>query len=233
MKLEDLVEQYYPIVKRLVNRIVVRMPEGFEEDDFIQIGMMGLLKAFERWDRSRSEEEFRSYAMLKIRGAILDKLRSVDTMSRYSRDKLKMIARAYQSFIKEGNMNPTDEMVSEKAHMDIKEFDRVIREASNSTMFSIDEATEDQVPLISVIHNKSVKDPLSAIEEKEIQRVLKDGLSKLEKVEILVLSLYYYENLTMKEIANIIGKTESRVSQIKTKALIKLKTYVKEMLKYD
>ncbi len=227
MNREEIVEAYYPKIKRMVKKLVVRMPEGYDEDDFVQVGVMGLLKALDNWDESRSFSEFKSYANTKIKGAILDKLRSVDTVSRYSRDKLKKIHSVYKDFMEEGRFDPSDEEVAQRAGMDLDEFNDLLLKQSNSTMMSIDETvTDSDAILIETIENKSVKSPLEILEDEELQDLIKEGLKTLNDTELTVLSLYYYEDFNMKEIASIIGKTESRVSQIKTKALLKLRAYI-------
>ncbi len=227
MNKEEIVELYYPIVKRIVKKLVVKMPEGFEEEDFIQVGMLGLLKAFDNWDTSKSFSEFKSYANTKIRGAILDKIRSVDKVSRYARDKLKRVANSYRDFMDRGIFNPTDKEVAENADLTIEEFNRLMLEHSNNTMLSIDETIRDDMLVIESIENKDAKTPIEIMEDEEKQELLKEALLSLSKVELTVLSLYYYEDFNMKEIASVIGKTESRVSQIKTQSLIKLREYVK------
>ena len=227
MNKEEIVESYYPIVKRIVKKLVVRMPEGFDEEDFMQVGMLGLLKAIDNWDTTKSLSEFKSYANTKIRGAILDKIRSVDKVSRYARDKLKRVANSYRDFMDKGIFNPTDEDVAENADLTMVEFNRLMLENSNNTMLSIDETISDDILVIESIENKDAKTPLNIMEDDEKEELLKEALVNLSKIELTVLSLYYYEDFNMKEIASIIEKTESRVSQIKTQSLIKLREYVK------
>ncbi len=228
---DELVEQYYPIVRRMVRKLVVRMPDGYDEEDFVQVGMMGLLKAIEAFDHSKSPAEFKSYASLKIRGAILDKLRSVDRVSRYGRDKLKRISEAYRQLMDEGVFNPSDESVAEKAGMGLDEFNRVLTANSNLDMLSLDEVLSDgDMLVIEAIENRMAKTPSKELEEKEKEELIKEALGKLSELELTVLSLYYYEDLNIRQIASVIGKTESRVSQIKTKALMKIRQYVKRRL---
>ncbi|AEA33904.1 sigma-70 family RNA polymerase sigma factor [Hippea maritima] len=233
---EEIIQSYYPIVRRIVKKTVVRMPEGYDEEDFVQIGMMGLLKAIENWDENKSLSEFKSYANTKIRGYILDKLRSIDPVSRYARDKLKKINMAYRQLMSEGNFNPTDDEIAERADMSIDEFNELLYKQSNSTMLSIDEAVssdDGDMVLLEVIENKSSKSPLAILEEEELKDIVKEALKALNETEITVLSLYYYEDFNMKEIASLIGKTESRISQIKTKALLKIRAYVENKTKME
>ncbi len=230
---EEIIKSYYPIVKRMVKKLVVRMPEGYDEEDFIQVGMMGLLKAIENWDKKKSLSEFKSYANTKIRGYILDKLRSVDTVSRYSRDKLKKIHSAYKELLDEGKFNPTDEEVAKKAGISIDEFNDLIYKQSNATMLSIDETLNESDAVLIESIDSHTKSPLELLEDEEMEELLKEGLKHLSDTELTVLSLYYYEDLNMKEIASIIGKTESRVSQIKTKALLKLRAFVQGRLESE
>lgn len=231
MNKEEIIEAYYPKIRQIVKKLVVRMPESYDEDDFVQVGVVGLLKALDNWDETKSISEFKSYANTKIRGAILDKLRSVDTVSRYSRDKLKKIHSAYKDFMEEGDFNPSDEEVAKRAGMDLEEFNSLLLKQSNATMMSIDETIADTgAILIETIENKSIKSPLDALEEDELQNFIEESLKTLSNMELTVLSLYYYEDFNMKEIASAIGKTESRVSQIKTKALLKLRAYIQRRM---
>jgi len=231
MNQEEIIEYYYGIIRIIVKKIVVKLPEGYEEEDFVQIGMMGLLKALDNWDSSKTLSEFKSYANTKIRGAILDKLRSVDKISRYSRDRLKKIATVYRNFMNQGIFDPSDEMVAKQANLTLDEFNNLLYEQSNNTILSIDRITSDDGGLfIESLENKNSKNPLTMIEDKEVQEAIKEGLSNLNETELNVISLYYYEDFNMKEIASIIEKTESRVSQIKTKAIIKLKEFVRRRL---
>ena len=206
------------------------MPEGFEEEDFIQVGMIGLLKALDNWDTTKSFSEFKSYANTKIRGAILDKIRSVDKVSRYARDKLKRVAASYRELMDKGIFDPTDEEVAKNAGLTLDEFNKLMMNSSNQTMLSIDETISDDMLVIESLENKYEKTPLEVLEEEAEEKLLKEALSSLTQIELTVLSLYYYEDLNMKEIALIIGKTESRVSQIKTRSLIKLREYVKRRM---
>jgi len=234
MNRDEVVELYYPRVRRLVKKLIVRMPEGYDEEDFVQVGMMGLLKALDNWDETRSLSEFKSYANTKIRGAILDKLRSVDTVSRYSRDKLRKIHEAYKELMDSGKFDPTDEEVADRAGMDIDEFNELLFKQSNSTMLSIDEAIVDSdAILLETLEDKRARSPLEILEEQELKGLMKEALKSLNETELTVLSLYYYEDFTMKEIASVIGKTESRVSQIKTKALIKIRAYIQRRIESE
>jgi len=228
MDKDEIVEAYYPTIRRMVKKLVVKLPEGFEEEDFVQVGMMGLLKAIDNWDTTRSIGEFKSYANTKIRGAILDKIRSADKVSRYARDKLKRVSKSYRTLMDNGIFNPTDEELAQAADLDIEEFNRLMSDSSNHTILSLDEVISDSDMLvIESIESKETENPLEAVEKREKEELIKEGLKKLTNIELTVLSLYYYEDLNMKEIASVIDKTESRVSQIKTKALIKLREFVK------
>ncbi|OSS42716.1 RNA polymerase sigma factor RpoD [Desulfurella amilsii] len=225
---EEQIEYFYPIVKRMVRKIVVKMPESYDEEDFVQIGMMGLLKAIDNIDITKDENAFYKYALLKVRGAILDKLRSVDLVSRYTRDKLKSISKAHKDFLKENIFDASEKSVAKKAGISMKEYYKAMFELSNLDIVSLDNIIEDEISLQESIEDKNIKSAIEVIEKNERLGILKKALSKLTKIELDVLSMYYYEDFSVKEIARIIKKTQSRVSQIKINAIIKLKHLIEQ-----
>ncbi len=225
---EEQIKYFYNIVKRMVRKIVVKMPESYDEEDFIQVGMMGLLKALDNIDTTKYENTFYKYALLKARGAILDKLRNADVISRYTRDKLKSISRAHKEFLKENIFNASEKSIADKAGLTIKEYHKAMLELSNLDIVSLDNVLEDEINLQESIEDKNVKSAIDIIEENERLDMLTRALGKLSKIEIDVLSMYYYEDFSIKEIAQIIKKTQSRVSQIKINAIIKLKHLIEQ-----
>ncbi|AHF97915.1 RNA polymerase sigma factor for flagellar operon FliA [Desulfurella multipotens] len=225
---DEQIKYFYPIVKRMVRKIVVKMPESYDEDDFVQVGMIGLLKAFENIDTTKDEKAFYKYALLKAKGAILDKLRSVDVVSRYTRDKLKSISKAHKEFLKENIFDASEKSIAAKAGMTMKEYHKTMLEVSNLDIVSLDEMLEDEISLQESIEDKNSKSAINILEESEQINMLTKALSKLSKIELDVLSMYYYEDFSVKEIAQIIKKTQSRVSQIKTNAIIKLKHLIEQ-----
>ncbi|MGC8502129.1 sigma-70 family RNA polymerase sigma factor [Desulfurella sp.] len=225
---EEQIKHFYPIVKRIVRKVVVKMPESYDEEDFVQVGMMGLLKALENIDITKDENAFYKYALLKAKGAILDKLRSVDTISRYTRDKLKNISKAHKEFLKENVLDASEKSIATRAGMTIKEYHKAMIGLSNLDIVSLDNALEDEINLQETIEDKSSKLNIDIIEENERLEILTRALNKLSKIELDVLSMYYYEDFSVKEIAQIIKKTQSRVSQIKTNAIIKLKHLIEQ-----
>lgn len=230
---EEQIKHFYPIVKRIVRKVVVKMPESYDEEDFVQVGIMGLLKALENIDLTKDENAFYKYALLKAKGAILDKLRSVDRISRYTRDKLKNISKAHKDFLKENVFDASEKSVASRAGMTIKEYHKAMLGLSNLDIVSLDNALEDEINLQETLEDKSIKLPIDTIEESERLEILRRALSKLSKIELDVLSMYYYEDFSVKEIAQIVKKTQSRASQIKLTALIKLKHFIElEYLEY-
>ncbi len=225
---EEQIKYFYNIVKRMVRKIVVKMPESYDEEDFIQVGMMGLLKALDNIDTNKYENAFYKYALLKARGAILDKLRNVDVISRYTRDKLKSISKAHKEFLKENIFNASEKSIADKAGLTMKEYHKAMLELSNLDIVSLDDVLEDEISLQESIEDKNVKSAIDIIEENERLDMLTRALEKLSKTEIDVLSMYYYEDFSIKEIAQIIKKTQSRVSQIKINAIIKLKHLIEQ-----
>jgi len=225
---EEQIKNFYSIIRRMVKKIVVKMPESYDEDDFVQVGMLGLLKAIDNFDTTKDINAFYKYALMRAKGAILDKLRSVDKISRYTRDKLKSISKAHKEFIKQNRYNVTEKNIAEKAGITIKDYYKTMLEVSNLDIVSLDNMLEEDVSLQETIEDKNQKSAIDILEESERLEILKKALSKLSKIEIDVLSMYYYEDFSIKEIAQIIKKTQSRVSQIKINAIIKLKHLIEQ-----
>jgi RNA polymerase sigma factor for flagellar operon FliA len=221
---EEIVGLYLPLVRYVVGRMSIVIPPGLSQDDLLSFGAMGLLDAIDRYDPSRGVS-FNTFAFSRIRGAILDELRRYDWLSRGARDKIQRLEKAIAEMNEQG-LKANDEMLMEKLQMDEKELRWLYELMSRSYVVSLDEVIsldEGDVERSALVPDTS-PNPEEYMEAMEDCDTLKGALEKLEEREQLVLSLYYYEGLTFKEIGEVLGVTESRVSQIHGKALAMLKT---------
>lgn len=223
----ELIIEYVPLVKFVANRIASRLPNHVEVDDLIEAGVIGLIDALEKFDPSQ-DIKFKTYAEFRIRGAILDELRSLDWAPRSTRQKAARIERAYAELEQKLGRAATDSEMMELLGVNAEEFDGLLREARGVALVSLDELRgegEDGVErsLLDYIADPDWVDLSESATMRQRYRTLVDTIDLLPEKERLVVALYYYEELTMKEIGDILSVTESRVSQIHTKAILRLK----------
>ena len=220
---ERIVRRYLPLVKYVVGRMIVSPPSGLDYEDLLSFGVFGLLDAVNRFDISKGFS-FQTFAVPRIRGSILDELRKYDWISRTGREKLQKLNRAMDKVLQEkGALH--DKYIIEEMGVDEKIYRETLELASRTYFVSLDDmiSFEDgEVPLEEALphEGESIQDVLET--EDEIKRV-SSSLNKLPEREMQVLSLYYYEGLTLKEIGQVLGVSESRVSQIHGKALASMK----------
>ncbi|MCL4163787.1 UNVERIFIED_CONTAM: hypothetical protein GTU68_048965 [Idotea baltica] len=218
-----------PLVKRVVHRLAGRLPAEVDVKEMLNSGIIGLVDALEKYD-PRHETNFSTYAQFRIRGTILDSFRVQDWVPRSLRHKAHQIEKAYQSL--EQTLGRPAEETEVAAHMELElpQFQKMLKDVSGVSMLSIEEMgfghgeerfNSDQ----SLLSAKP--DPLSSLLKDEQVEVVARALDRLPEKERLVITLYFYEELNLKEIGEIIGVTESRASQIRSRALIRLKTYLK------
>jgi len=225
---DKLLAEYTPIVRYTAQRMAINLPRSIQLGDLIGAGVMGLIKAVESFDTAR-DVKFETYATHKIRGAILDDLRDQDWIPRSIRQKSRMIKNAYVELEKEFNRTPYDNEVAEYLKLDMSEFDDLLSEVTPMTIISLNEIVTDadsdvrEMSLIDTIEDKSVENPLERLNSDEIKKVLADALLALPENERQVIALYHYEEMTLKEIGIAMNLTEGRVSQIHSKAMLKLK----------
>jgi RNA polymerase sigma factor FliA len=225
---ERLVLAYSPLVKFVAGRMSSGLPAHIEEADLISYGLLGLIGAIERFEPER-EIKFETFAVARIKGSIIDELRSLDWVPRSVRAKAREIEAAHTKLERELGRTPTDEEVSNALEMSIDEFQEALIQISNSSLVALDElwavsdASGDQVSLLDTMRDPSAVDPARELGVSELKDRLAHAISRLPEREKLVVALYYYENLTLREIGEVLGVTESRVSQLHTKAVLRLK----------
>ena len=205
------------------------LPAHVEESDLISYGLIGLINAIERFELER-EIKFETYAVTRIKGAIIDELRSLDWVPRSVRARAREIERANSKLEHRLQRAPTDEEVSAELGVTVEEFQTSLLEISNSTIVALDEpwavsdSSGDEVSLLDTIHDPNAPDPTQVVDASELKDRIADAIARLPEREKLVIALYYYENLTLREIGEVLSVTESRVSQLHTKAVLRLRS---------
>ena len=224
---DELVKRFLPLVRYVASRMSVRFPTGLDFDDILSFGVLGLLDAAERFEPERGFS-FQTFAVPRIRGAILDELRRFDWISRSGREKLQKFERTLEDITKSGGCKD-DSAVMQAMDMDEKSYKELLDIASRSYVVSLDDVLglDDG----TVLREETVSDDslsaLDIIEQEEEVNMVVRSLQKLPERERLLLSLYYYEGLTLKEIGKVLGVTESRVSQLHGRALSLLRAELK------
>lgn len=230
---EELIKSYLPLVRKVVHRLSGRLPKDVDVKEMLNSGIIGLVDALEKYD-PRHETNFATYAQFRIRGAILDSFRSQDWLPRSLRFKSHKIEEAYQIIEQKLGRPATDEEVAQELQMEVEELRKLLGEVGSIVMLSFEELGfghgEERFQATEWIAG-GTEDPLSSILGSEKVSLIARALDRLPDKERLVISLYFYEELNLKEIGEILGVTESRASQIRSRALIRLKNYLRNAMK--
>ena len=225
---DRLIVTYAPLVKYVAGRLGSGLPAHVDDEDLVSYGLLGLIGAIERYEPDR-DVKFETYAIARIRGAIIDELRALDWVPRSVRSRARDIERAIGEL--EGKLGrvPTDEEIAGKLGITTEDLDESLSEISRSSIAALDElwtiggSGGDQVALIDTIEDTEAPDPQGSLSQTELREAIADAIARLPEREKLVVTLYYYEELTLREIGEVLGVTESRVSQLHTKAILRLK----------
>ncbi len=226
---ERLVVAYSPLVKYVAGRTASGLPAHVDESDLISYGLSGLINAIERFDLER-EIKFETYAITRIRGAIIDELRSMDWVPRSVRSRARDIEKAHTKLEHRLQRAPTDEEIAAEMEIELSEFHDLLLQISKSSVAALDElwsvgdSSGDSVSLLDTLTDENAPDPASVVDQTELRDRVADAIARLPEREKLVVALYYYENLTLREIGEVLGVTESRVSQLHTKAVLRLRS---------
>jgi RNA polymerase sigma factor for flagellar operon FliA len=229
---EELIVDSLPLIKHIAHRVAMRLPTSVEMRDLVNAGVLGLLDAIDKFEPERGVK-FNTYAEVRIRGAILDSLRNLDWAPRSLRKKSKDLERIYSELGQKLGRPATDEEVSEALGEDLDGFHALIDQLHGLTvgsfenMFDTEDNGENQ---INYYPDDGSNDPYARFESNELTRILADAIESLPERERLVLSLYYYEEFTMKEIGTLLGVNESRVSQLHTKATLRLRSKLSKVV---
>lgn len=224
---ESIILKYSHLVKYVAGRISIGLPSNVEFDDLVSYGIFGLIDAIDKFDPSRGIK-FETYAIARIRGSILDELRKTDWIPRSIRQKAKKLERTYTELENRLGRSATDYEMCNALNMNIEDFHHLLSEVSCTTLNSLDElwmahtGDEDSVRLLDLIQANEDDDPLFQLEANELKNSLATAIDSLPERERMVISLYYYDGLTLKEISQVMEVSESRISQIHTNAIYRL-----------
>jgi RNA polymerase sigma factor FliA len=230
---DSLILEHLPQIKYIAQRISTKLPSHVELNDLVSAGILGLLDAIEKFDPNRGVK-FKTYAELRIKGAILDSLRNLDWAPRSLRKKSKDLERVYRELEQRLGRPATDKEVCETMEITLEEFYELVDQIKGLNLGSFQELSsqdEDKnaEPLVKYIPDAPQLDPFFVFHKTEVQGILSTAIDTLPKKERLVVSLYYFDELTMKEIGKVLGVNESRVSQLHTKAMLRLRTKLKKV----
>ena len=217
-----IAEYYLPLVKLVAGRIAMSLPSHVDKEDLLSSGFFGLIEAIDRFDAGR-KNKFETYAGVRIRGAMLDYLRSKDWIPVTTRQKIRKYEKAVYELESELGRPANDEEIAERLQVPIFELPEIERELNAATLVPFEEYTR------SFDLESSDVTPSDSMEFKELQNTLANAIDRLPEKERLVVSLYYYEELTLKEISLIMHLTEARISQLHTKAVFRLRGYLARM----
>ncbi len=228
-----LVVEYSPLIKFIAQKIASRLPANIELDDLISSGVIGLMDAIDKWDPTR-DNKFKTYAEFRIRGAILDELRAQDWVPRSIRDKAKVLDKTVVQLEAELGRMATDEEISKALSISVDEYHDLINQVRPVSLLSIDEAqtfsSTDKKSILNLLEGTKLHNPHTQLNLKIVKSYITTAIEELPERQRLVLSLYYYEDLNLKEIGKVLRVTESRVSQLHAQAVSRLRNKLSQYL---
>jgi RNA polymerase sigma factor for flagellar operon FliA len=232
---EQIVLEHTPLIRYIVNRIAVRLPSHIDLDDLHNTGVIGLMDAIEKYDPEKNCK-FKTYAEFRIKGAILDQLRSLDWVPRSVRQKGRRLERAYGEVEQRLGRSATEDEVADSLGLQLDKLQELVNQVRGISLVNLEEIRNggqdgDRTgSYADVVEDVNAENPYSTLKLQEMKQIVADTIATLPEKERLVISLYYYEDLNMKEIGNILGITESRVCQIHTKSVLRLRSKLKNTL---
>lgn len=227
---ERLILEHLPQVRLIARRIHERLPDSVNLDDLISTGAIGLISAIDRFDPSLNVK-LKTYAEYKIRGAILDSLRGLDWAPRQQRRRHKQIEGAITALEQRLHRTPSEEEIAGHLGVTLAEYHEWLVETQGLTLGSLEIASPDEESgrdLLSYISDDRESWPSRIVERSELQKLLAEAIAKMPEIEKTVLSLYYYEELTLREISKVVRLHESRISQLKSQAILRLRSYMEK-----
>src|SRR5215469_1055720 len=226
---EAFTKQYAPLVKYVAGKVAVGMPHNVEFDDLVGYGVFGLLDAIEKFDPENFNVKFKTYAVTRIRGAIFDELRQIDWVPRSVRQKTREIEATISSLEAHLGRTASDQEIAGALGMNEDEYLKTMQKISGTSILSLHDVwfsgdEKDRVSIVDSIEAPSSLNPDVVVEKEAIRQVIITAINELPEKEKKILILYYYEDLTLKDIGKVLEVTESRVSQLHTKAILRLRS---------
>jgi RNA polymerase sigma factor for flagellar operon FliA len=231
-KRQELIVKYTPLIKYIANRIAIRLPSHIDIEDIVNTGVLGLMDAIEKFDPTRGVK-FETYAEFRIKGAILDELRALDWVPRSVRKIATWLETANASLEKKLGRPAYDEELAEAMDIEVEKLHELLSRAGGISLLSLEmviNKNDGKRPLMDFLSAKDDQNPVESMKLEEMRDIVADCIELLPEKEKLVVSLYYYDELTMKEIGSVLKLTESRVSQIHTKAVMRLRGKLRRTL---
>lgn len=230
---EYFIKKYAPLVKYVAGKVAVGMPHNVEFDDLVSYGTFGLLDAIEKYDPSK-EVKFKTYAMTRVRGGIFDELRNVDWIPRSIRQKAKQVEKIILELENRMGRTAEDEEIAHELDIDLDEFHDLMSKISGTSLISLNDVwhgndDNEEMVFVDTLESPEALNPDTIVEREEIKNMIVECIKKLPDREKKVIVLYYYEDLTLKEIGEVLEVTESRVSQLHTKAIMRLRGRLSQM----
>jgi len=225
---ERLILHYSPLVKYVAGRVGVGLPPNIEQADLVSYGIFGLIDAIEKFDLERAIK-FETYAISRIKGAIIDELRAIDWIPRSVRYKAREVEKAYASLEAQLHRTPTEAEVAAEMDIKLEDLHTIFSQVSFVNVVALDELLSvggekgDKLSLVDTLKDTKAEDPVLAFESEETKFLLAKAINTLPEREKIVVTLYYYEGLTLAEIGQVLGVTESRICQMHTKAVLQLR----------
>lgn len=231
-KREQVIKEFLPYIKYTAYRLSWKLPPHVTIDDLVSVGLMGLMDALDRFEPGRVK--LKTYAELRIRGSMIDELRATAWIPRSMRKKIEVINNARMKLEKRYGKIPDEAEVAKSLKMPLDEYFKILQYATSSNPVRLEDFrnskySDSELNITECIADPAAKSPLAILEEKDTKQGMADLIETLPKKEKLVLALYYYEELTMQEIGKVLSITESRVCQIHSQALLKLKSKIKQL----
>lgn len=232
---ESLILAYAALVKFVAGRVAIALPPHIDMDDLISYGIFGLVDAIEKFDFARGVK-FETYALPRVKGAIIDGLRATDWAPRSVRHKARELEQAVGALEARLGRAATDHEVCSELGLSPADYHQLLVDVRAATLTSLDEFwvgdpdEEGNIPFLSMVRDETSEDPETVVEQQELHSLLASSLMAIPERERLVLTLYYYEGLTLKEIGQVLGVTESRISQIHTQAILRLRSRIRPLV---
>jgi RNA polymerase sigma factor FliA len=233
---DRLILNYSPLVKYVAGRVAVGLPANIEQADLMSYGIFGLIDAIDKYELSRGIK-FETYAISRIRGAIIDELRAIDWVPRSVRFKAREVEKAYTSLENKLKRPPSDAEIAQEMGVTQEELNNIYTQLSTVSLVALDELMTvegdrgDRLSLVETLEDTRTTSPTDAFESEEMKGILTEAINRLPEREKIVVTLYYYEGLTLAQIGRVLGVTESRVCQMHTKAVLALRGRITESIR--